>query len=116
MFKSVRFSLAVPLLVTLLAGAFAGDVWAQSRTTTIKYALGDVVSVDELPLLVAVERASGGAWTVEVTAFKSEGSGDPSRDQRPGRHRAGNAVCRHPEGATFRPVLYQMSALQFFPS
>jgi NitT/TauT family transport system substrate-binding protein len=43
-----------------------------SAQTTIKYALGDVVSIDELPLLVAVERARKRGVQVEVTAFKSE--------------------------------------------
>jgi NitT/TauT family transport system substrate-binding protein len=43
-----------------------------SAQTTIKYALGDVVSIDELPLLVAVERARKRGVQVEVSAFKSE--------------------------------------------
>jgi NitT/TauT family transport system substrate-binding protein len=43
-----------------------------SAQTTIKYALGDVVSIDELPLLVALERAKKRGLQVEVTAFKSE--------------------------------------------
>lgn len=43
-----------------------------SAQTTIKYALGDVVSIDELPLLVAVERAGKRGVNVQVQAFKSE--------------------------------------------
>jgi NitT/TauT family transport system substrate-binding protein len=43
-----------------------------SAQTKIKYALGDVVSIDELPLLVAVERAKKRGVEVEVTAFKNE--------------------------------------------
>jgi NitT/TauT family transport system substrate-binding protein len=43
-----------------------------SAQTTIKYALGDVVSIDELPLLVAVERAKKRGVNVQVQAFKSE--------------------------------------------
>lgn len=43
-----------------------------SAQTTIKYALGDVVSIDELPLLVAVERAKQRGVNVQVQAFKSE--------------------------------------------
>ena len=34
----------------------AGEASAQGRTK-IRYALGDVISIDELPLLIAVERA-----------------------------------------------------------
>jgi NitT/TauT family transport system substrate-binding protein len=45
---------------------------AASAQTTIKYALGDVVSIDELPLLVAVERAKKRGVNVQVQAFKSE--------------------------------------------
>ncbi|MGH8739859.1 MAG: ABC transporter substrate-binding protein [Burkholderiales bacterium] len=55
------------LLIALVA--VSGSVSAQ---TTIKYALGDVVSIDELPLLVAVERARKRGVNVEVTPFKSE--------------------------------------------
>ena len=40
--------------------------------TKIKYALGDVVSIDELPLLVAAERAKKRGVEVEVTSFKNE--------------------------------------------
>jgi len=40
--------------------------------TKIKYALGDVISIDELPLLVAVERAKKRGVEVEVVAFKNE--------------------------------------------
>jgi NitT/TauT family transport system substrate-binding protein len=61
----VRILTAV--LAALLLGA--GSVSAQTK---IKYALGDVVSIDELPLLVAVERARKRGVEVEVTAFKSE--------------------------------------------
>ena len=53
MFKTMRGWGATPLLVLLLAGGPASDAFAQSGAK-IKYALGDVVSVDELPLLVAV--------------------------------------------------------------
>lgn len=43
-----------------------------SAQTKIKYALGDVISHDDLPLLVAVERAKKRGVEIEVTAFKSE--------------------------------------------
>lgn len=55
--------------LTFVAVLLASPAWAQ---TTIKYALGDVVSIDELPLLVAVERARKRGVSVEVTPFKSE--------------------------------------------
>jgi NitT/TauT family transport system substrate-binding protein len=44
---------------------------AQSPTK-IRYALGDVVGIDDLPLLIAVERAKARGVEVEITPFKSE--------------------------------------------
>ena len=64
MFSSFRF------LALALAAALSSAAAAQG--TTLKYALGDVVSIDELPLLVAVERAKKRGVAVEVTAFKNE--------------------------------------------
>ena len=55
------------ILATLVLGT--GMAWGQTK---IKYALGDVISIDELPLLVAVERAKQRGVEVEVTSFKSE--------------------------------------------
>ena len=40
--------------------------------TKIKYALGDVIGIDDLPLLVAAERAKKRGVEVEVTSFKNE--------------------------------------------
>jgi NitT/TauT family transport system substrate-binding protein len=64
MFLSARW-LAVALTFLLASGV-------ASAQTKIKYALGDVVSIDELPLLVAAERAKKRGVEVEVTAFKNE--------------------------------------------
>ena len=114
MFKSVKLSLAVPLLVTLLAGAFAGDLWAQSRTK-IKYALGDVISVDELPLLVAIERARSRGVDVEVTSFKSEDVATQAVIN--GQADIGQGTPYAAVQKVNVPIrfFYQMSALQFFP-
>jgi NitT/TauT family transport system substrate-binding protein len=59
------------VILTALFFALAGEAAAQARTK-IRYALGDVISIDELPLLIAVERAKGRGVDVEITAFKSE--------------------------------------------
>ena len=59
------------LILFVFVGTLAGEAGAQGRTK-IRYALGDVVSIDELPLLIAVERAKARGVDVEVTAFKSE--------------------------------------------
>ena len=59
------------MILFVLVGTFGGDAAAQARTK-IRYALGDVISIDELPLLIAVERAKARGVDVEITAFKSE--------------------------------------------
>ena len=46
-----------------------GTAVAQSK---IKYALGDVLGVDDLPLLVAAERAKKRGVEVDITQFKNE--------------------------------------------
>ena len=48
------------------------DIAAAQGRTKIRYALGDVISIDELPLLIAAERAKARGVDVEITAFKSE--------------------------------------------
>jgi len=71
MFARTKISLSSVLLASLLVGIPSGDALAQARTK-IRYALGDVISVDDLPLLIAVERAKVRGVDVEVTPFKSE--------------------------------------------
>ena len=58
---------ALIVVIVFLAGTAA----AQQRTR-IRYALGDVISIDELPLLIAAERAKARGVDVEITAFKNE--------------------------------------------
>ena len=57
------------LLVIVAAFAFAAPALAQTK---IKYALGDVIGFDDLPLLVAAERAKKRGVEVEITPFKNE--------------------------------------------
>lgn len=64
MLLSARW-LAVALTFLLASGV-------ASAQTKIKYALGDVISLDDLPLLVAAERARKRGVEIEITAFKSE--------------------------------------------
>lgn len=58
--------------LTAILAALVLTSGVASAQTKIKYALGDVISHDDLPLLVAVERAKKRGVEVEVTAFKSE--------------------------------------------
>jgi len=114
MFESVRGLRAASLLALLLAGAPVSDALAQSGAR-IKYALGDVVSVDELPLLVAVERAKARGVTVEVTAFKSEEVATQAVIN--GQADIGQGTPYAAVQKVNIPIrfFYQMSALQFFP-
>ena len=91
-----------------------GEAAAQGRTK-IRYALGDVVSIDELPLLIAVERAKARGVDVEVTAFKSEevatqavinGQADVGQGTPYAAVQKANVPIR---------FFYQLSTLLFFP-
>ena len=64
-----KVGLAVVLLTCLLLGLSVGDAQAGTK---IRYALGDVITTDDLQLLIAIERAKARGVEVEVTAFKSE--------------------------------------------
>jgi len=101
----------VLLLVILLSATAA---WAQQRTK-IRYALGDVISIDELPLLIAVERAKTRGVDVEITAFKNEDIATQAVIN--GQADVGQGTpyaALQKVGAPIR-FFYQLSALQFFP-
>ncbi len=111
---NIQFSLMAFAAAALLAGAPVSDSHAQAGTT-IKYALGDVISIDELPLLVAAERAKKRGVNVEITSFKSEevatqavinGQADIGQGTPYAAVQKVNVPIR---------FFYQMSALQFFP-
>jgi NitT/TauT family transport system substrate-binding protein len=108
--------LSVVSLVTIavVIGGLASDTRGQGRTK-IRYALGDVISIDELPLLIAVEQAKARGVDVEVTAFKSEevatqavinGQADIGQGTPYAAIQKVNVPIR---------FFYQLSALQFFP-
>jgi NitT/TauT family transport system substrate-binding protein len=83
--------------------------------TTIKYALGDVISIDELPLLVAVERAKKRGVNVEVTPFKSEEIATQAVIN--GQADIGQGTPYAAVEKVNVPIrfFYQLTALQFFP-
>lgn len=64
-------SIVCLLTITVLIAGFSSTGHAQGRTK-IRYALGDVISMDELPLLIAVEQSKQRGVDVEITSFKSE--------------------------------------------
>lgn len=107
-------SLVSFLIIAVLIDGLASDARAQGRTK-IRYALGDVISIDELPLLIAVEQAKKRGVDVEVTAFKSEevatqavinGQADVGQGTPYAAIQKVNVPIR---------FFYQLSALQFFP-
>ena len=102
------------VIIAVVIGGLASDTRAQGRTK-IRYALGDVISIDELPLLIAVEQAKARGVDVEVTAFKSEevatqavinGQADVGQGTPYAAIQKVNVPIR---------FFYQLSALQFFP-
>jgi NitT/TauT family transport system substrate-binding protein len=63
----------VGVVVVLLACLFLGLPASEAQAgTKIRYALGDVITTDDLQLLIAIERAKARGVEVEVTAFKNE--------------------------------------------
>jgi NitT/TauT family transport system substrate-binding protein len=63
----------VGLVMILLACLFLGlPTDGAQAGTKIRYALGDVITTDDLQLLIAAERAKARGVEVEVTAFKNE--------------------------------------------
>ena len=110
----IEKSLVNLLILTLFFCAFAGEAAAQARTK-IRYALGDVISIDELPLLIAVERAKGRGVDVEITAFKSEELATQAVIN--GQADVGQGTPYAALQKVTVPIRFfvQLSALQFFP-
>ncbi len=86
-----------------------------SAQTKIKYALGDVISIDELPLLVAAERAKRRGVEVEIVAFKNEEIATQAVIN--GQADVGQGTPYAALEKVNIPIRFfvQLSALQFFP-
>jgi NitT/TauT family transport system substrate-binding protein len=103
------------LALTLLPGlAAVNDAAAESRTK-IRYALGDVVSIDELPLLVAVQRAKKRGLDVDITSFKSEEVATQAVINGQADIGQGTPYAAVQKLSVPIRFFYQLSALQFFP-
>ncbi len=100
--------------ISLLA-VIATAAMTSHAATTIRYALGDVVSVDEMPLLIAVENAKKRGVDVQVTSFKSEEIATQAVIN--GQADIGQGTPYAAVQKLGGPVrfIYQLSALQFFP-
>jgi NitT/TauT family transport system substrate-binding protein len=88
---------------------------AAAQGTRIKYALGDVISVDELPLLIAAERAKKRGVDVDVTAFKNEEIATQAVIN--GQADIGQGTPYAAVEKVNVPIrfFYQLTSLQFFP-
>jgi NitT/TauT family transport system substrate-binding protein len=106
------WSVAIVLLAGV--GILAGSVWAQGPTK-IRYALGDVVGIDDLPLLIAVERAKARGVEVEITAFKSEELATQAVINGQADVGQGTPYAAIQKVSVPIRFFYQLSTLQFFP-
>jgi ABC-type nitrate/sulfonate/bicarbonate transport system substrate-binding protein len=102
------------VLLAALVGILTGEAESQGRTK-IRYALGDVISIDELPLLIAVERAKARGVDVEVTAFKSEEVATQAVINGQADVGQGTPYAAVQKVGVPIRFFYQLSALQFFP-
>ena len=102
------------LMVVAFVGALGSDASAQTRTK-IRYALGDVISIDELPLLIAAERAKARGVDVEITAFKSEEVATQAVINGQADVGQGTPYAAIQKVGVPIRFFYQLSALQFFP-
>ena len=109
-----RMRSIVNLLVVAALVGVASDVRAQAKTK-IRYALGDVISIDELPLLIAVEHAKQRGVDVEVTAFKSEEVATQAVINGQADVGQGTPYAALQKVSVPIRFFYQLSALQFFP-
>ncbi|MBI4523292.1 MAG: ABC transporter substrate-binding protein [Deltaproteobacteria bacterium] len=109
-----RILLTAVIFLLTLTWLISSDVSAQGRTK-IRYALGDVISIDELPLLIAVEQAKARGVDVEVTAFKSEEVATQAVIN--GQVDVGQGTPYAALQKIQVPIrfFYQLNALQFFP-
>ena len=102
------------LIVAALIVGLASDTQAQGQTK-IRYALGDVVSIDELPLLIAIENAKKRGVDVEVTAFKNEDIATQAVINGQADVGQGTPYAAIQKLTVPIRFFYQLSALQFFP-
>jgi NitT/TauT family transport system substrate-binding protein len=102
------------LIIAALVFGLGSDTHAQGRTK-IRYALGDVISIDELPLLIAVENAKKRGVDVEVTSFKNEDIATQAVINGQADVGQGTPYAAIQKLTVPIRFFYQLSALQFFP-
>jgi NitT/TauT family transport system substrate-binding protein len=100
-------------IVLILAGALV-PAEAQSRTK-IRYALGDIVTVESLPLLIAIERVKARGVDVEITSLKSEELAMQAVINGQADIGQGTPYAAIQKLSAPIRFIYQLNALQFFP-
>jgi NitT/TauT family transport system substrate-binding protein len=111
--RTRRLSIVVLALAGML-GALAGAASGQAPTK-IRYALGDVVGIDDLPLLIAAERAKARGVEVEITPFKSEEIATQAVINGQADVGQGTPYAALQKVTVPIRFFYQLSTLQFFP-
>jgi NitT/TauT family transport system substrate-binding protein len=110
----VRPWLMAPVALAAGLGLLGGNAEPQARTK-IRYALGDVVSIDELPLLIAADRAKARGVDVDVTSFKTEELATQAVINGQADVGQGTPYAAVQKVGVPIRFFYQLSALQFFP-
>lgn len=114
-FKSIfRHSVAATAVAGLLAGS-ALLAPAAKAADTVRVALGDVVSVETLAFLVALERAKDRGVEYEMTSFSKEELAIQSIVNGQADLGVGTPYSVIQKSKVPLKVIYQMSRLVFFP-
>jgi NitT/TauT family transport system substrate-binding protein len=113
MIHYARFLLNLAVLALFIVGV-STDATAQGGAK-IRYALGDVISIDELPLLIAVEQSKRRKVDVEITPFKSEEVATQAVINGQADVGQGTPYAAIQKVSVPMRFFYQLSALQFFP-
>jgi NitT/TauT family transport system substrate-binding protein len=112
---TTRAWLGVVLLASLCIGLSVDGADAQQRTK-IRYALGDVITTDDLQLLIAAERAKARGVDLEVTAFKTEELATQAVINGQADMGQGTPYAAIQKLSVPMRLFYQLYALQFFPT
>src|SRR5512139_4067309 len=103
---------AVVLLICFFVSIAVGGAQAGTK---IRYALGDVITTDDLQLLIAIERAKARGVDVEITAFKSEELATQAVINGQADVGQGTPYAALQKVTVPIRFFYQLSTLQFFP-
>jgi len=112
--RTSLWTLALVGMVALVVVGSFHPAPAQTRTK-IRYALGDIVTVESLPLLIAIDRVKQRGVDVEITSLKSEELAMQAVVN--GQADIGQGTPYAAIQKLTAPIrfIYQLNTLQFFP-